>query len=92
MIQVMIGILQKRKRDRKIETLLIALAGSCQENEYQMSATHLHRLHGVIPIVVDRVPFAFYARVSETSDVDHITVVESNEYGEDTCGRMHWLL
>lgn len=57
-----------------------------------MTATHLHRLHGVIAIVMNRLPLAFWARVSKTSNVDHVTVVESNKHSKDTRGRMHWLL
>lgn len=56
------------------------------------TATHLHRLHGVISIIMNRVPLALWVRVSKTSYVDHITIVESNEHSEDTRGRMHWLL
>lgn len=54
-------------------------------------AAHLHRLHGGISIVMDRLLLlALWARVSESSNVDHVTVVKSNKDGKYTRGRMHW--
>lgn len=51
----------------------------------------LHRLHGVVSVVMDRNPLALCVRVTKTGYVDHITVVESNEHSEDARGGMHRL-
>lgn len=52
----------------------------------------LHGLHGVVSVVMDRVPLVLCVGVAKAGNVDHITVVESNEHSEDARCRMHWLL
>lgn len=66
------------------------LQHACENTDYK--DTHLHGLHGVRSIVMNRLPLAPGVRVSKTSYVDHITVVEGNKHSQDTCGWMHWLL
>lgn len=56
-----------------------------------ITATHLHRFYCVIAVVMDRLLLAVWGGVSKTSNMDHITVVESNKHSEDARGRMHWL-
>lgn len=64
----------------------------CQYDDITTQTTHLHGLHGIIPIIMNRLPLALWVRVSKTGNMDHITVVEGNKHSEDTRSRMHRLL
>lgn len=86
MTDVMVRILQ-RDDDR-----LIFKYGRTRDPLRQTSAAHLHRFHGVVSVVMDRVPLVLGRGISKASDVDHVAVVEGNKHSEDAGRRVDWAL
>lgn len=93
MVEVMVRILQRREREEE-EHLC---SNDWRRIDFQKPGfdghqTHLHGPHGVVAVVMDGHPLALWVGVPEAGHVDHVTVVEGDEHGEDARGGMHRLL
>lgn len=55
-------------------------------------ATHLHRCHGVVSIVMDGLLLAAWVWVTKPNYVDNVAIVEGNKYSQDASGRMNSFL